>query len=129
MSVVLYESKDQIATITINRPAKRNAISEEVSLGLRDACGVSAASDRVAILTRRGRRRLSGGADLLDPPKAFLAVRARPPGPARQADHRRAFGLVRRRRRRARDDGRHRSGDRVDEVPSTPRRRSVSSAA
>ena len=72
MSVVLYESKDQIATITINRPAKRNAISEEVCLGLCDAWRrFAAGGDRVAILTGAGEVAFSGGADLLEPPKAF----------------------------------------------------------
>ena len=72
MSVVLYESKDQIATITINRPAKRNAISEEVCLGLRDAWRrFAAGEDRVAMLTGAGDAAFSGGADLLEPPKAF----------------------------------------------------------
>ena len=36
--VVLYESAEQIATITINRPDKRNAINGAVSEALRQAC-------------------------------------------------------------------------------------------
>ena len=34
---VSYESSDRIATITINRPEKMNALNEEVIQGLRDA--------------------------------------------------------------------------------------------
>ena len=72
MSVVLYESKDQVATITLNRPAKRNAISEEMCVALRDAWRrFAAGGDRVAVLTGAGEAAFSGGADLLAPPKAF----------------------------------------------------------
>jgi enoyl-CoA hydratase len=72
MSVLLYESRDHIATITINRPEKRNAMSEEVCVKLRDAWQHFAASDdRVAIITGAGEAAFSGGADLVDTPKAF----------------------------------------------------------
>ena len=37
MSVLLYESRDNIATITINRAEKRNPLSHEVCVQLRDA--------------------------------------------------------------------------------------------
>ncbi|HEY5896173.1 MAG TPA: enoyl-CoA hydratase-related protein [Burkholderiales bacterium] len=72
MSVLLYESKDQIATITINRPDKRNALSEEVCVKLREAWQrFSSGDDRVAIITGAGDLAFSGGADLADLPKAF----------------------------------------------------------
>ena len=72
MSVVLYESKNQVATITINRPDRRNAISEEVCTSLRDAWTRFASSDdRVAILAGAGDVAFSSGADLFEPPKAF----------------------------------------------------------
>ena len=72
MSVLLYESRDQIATITINRPEKRNALSEEVCVKLREAWQrFSSGNDRVAILTGAGEAAFSGGADLIDTPKAF----------------------------------------------------------
>ena len=72
MSVLLYESRDQIATITINRPEKRNAMSEEVCLKLRDAWQrFQSGDDRVAIITGAGDAAFSGGADLVDTPKAF----------------------------------------------------------
>jgi len=72
MSVVLYESSDDIATITLNRPEKRNAMSEEVCVLLREAWQRFASSDdRVAILTGAGEVAFTGGADLVDTPKAF----------------------------------------------------------
>ena len=72
MSVVLYESRDQIATITINRPDKRNAVTEEVSVRLREAWQrFNASDDRVVILTGAGDAAFCGGADLSDLPKAF----------------------------------------------------------
>jgi enoyl-CoA hydratase/carnithine racemase len=72
MSVLLYESRDQIATITINRPDKRNAMSEEVCVKLRDAWQrFQSGEDRVAIITGAGDAAFSGGADLVDTPKAF----------------------------------------------------------
>ena len=72
MSVLLYESRDHVATITLNRPEKRNAMSEEVCVKLRDAWQRFAASDdRVAIITGTGDAAFSGGADLTDTPKAF----------------------------------------------------------
>lgn len=72
MSVLLYESKDHIATITINRPEKRNALSDEVCVKLREAWQrFQSGNDRVAILTGAGDLAFSGGADLVDTPKAF----------------------------------------------------------
>ncbi len=67
--VVLYESTDQIATITINRPEKMNALSEQVVVELRDAFNrLEDSDDRVAILTSTGDKAFSVGADLKDPP-------------------------------------------------------------
>ncbi len=71
MSVLLYESRDNVATITINRPEKRNALSDEVCVKLREAWQrFNASDDRVAILTGAGAS-FSVGADLVDLPKAF----------------------------------------------------------
>lgn len=67
--VVLYESTDHIATITINRPEKMNALSEQVVVELRDAFNrLEDSDDRVAILTSTGDKAFSVGADLKDPP-------------------------------------------------------------
>ncbi len=71
MSVLLYESRDNVATITINRPEKRNPLSHEVCVQLRDAWHrFNASDDRVAVLTGAGNS-FSVGADLVDLPKAF----------------------------------------------------------
>ena len=67
--VVLYESSDQIATITINRPEKMNALSEQVVTELREAFNrLEESDDRVAVLTGAGEKAFSVGADLKDPP-------------------------------------------------------------
>ncbi|MEL7155474.1 MAG: enoyl-CoA hydratase/isomerase family protein, partial [Actinomycetota bacterium] len=67
--VVLYESSDQIATITINRPEKMNALSEQVVAELRAAfTRLEESDDRVAVLTSSGDKAFSVGADLKDPP-------------------------------------------------------------
>src|SRR5690349_1554889 len=71
MSVLLYESRDNVATITINRPEKRNPLSHEVCVLLREAWQrFNAGDDRVAVLTGAGGS-FSVGADLVDLPKAF----------------------------------------------------------
>ncbi|MFT7599025.1 MAG: enoyl-CoA hydratase [Acidimicrobiales bacterium] len=68
-NVVLYESTDNIATITINRPEKLNALSEQVVRELRDAFDrLEDSDDRVAVLTSSGDRSFSVGADLTAPP-------------------------------------------------------------
>lgn len=67
--VVLYESNDRIATITINRPEKMNALSERVVVELRNAFDrLEESDDRVAVLTSAGEKAFSVGADLKDPP-------------------------------------------------------------
>ncbi|NKC10987.1 MAG: enoyl-CoA hydratase [Gammaproteobacteria bacterium] len=69
-AAVLYESQDNIATITINRPAKMNALSEGVVAALRGAFRrLQESDDRVAILTSAGTKAFSVGADLRDPPR------------------------------------------------------------
>ena len=66
--VVLYESKDQIATITINRPEKLNTLNTGVAEGFKAAFKrLNESDDRVAILTGSGERAFSAGADLRDP--------------------------------------------------------------
>lgn len=64
--VVLYEVKDHIARITINRPEARNAISPEVTTKLRDYFARAKADTevRVVVLSGAGGKAFSAGADL-----------------------------------------------------------------
>jgi len=65
---VLYDKRDNIAYVTINRPEKRNALGREVGQGLQEAFQkVMADRDvRVVILTGTGNSFCSG-ADIADP--------------------------------------------------------------
>jgi enoyl-CoA hydratase len=68
--VITYESKGQVATITINRPEKMNALSNQLVLELRHAFErLQDSDDRAAVLTSSGDKAFSVGADLKDPPK------------------------------------------------------------
>jgi enoyl-CoA hydratase/carnithine racemase len=72
-SEIRSQSRGGILTITIDRPAKRNAITAEMCEALHDAWRSFAASDtdRVAILTAAGDDVFSAGADLNAPPPKF----------------------------------------------------------
>ena len=64
-SVVLYEVKDRVATVTLNRPDRLNAFNSEMGTALREAMQ-SAARDgdvRVIVLTGAGRG-FCAGADM-----------------------------------------------------------------
>jgi enoyl-CoA hydratase/carnithine racemase len=63
---VLYDVTEGVATITINRPDRRNALSWQVMTELRDAFEVAKQDDdvRVAILTGAGDKAFCAGADL-----------------------------------------------------------------
>ncbi len=68
--IILYESTDNIATITINRADRLNALNEEVIVGLADAwVRFEDSGDRVAVLHAAGDRAFSVGADVKAPPK------------------------------------------------------------
>ncbi len=68
--IVTYESRDNIATITIDRADKMNAMNEAVIQGLRNAwLRFAEADDRVAILHAAGDKAFSVGADVKDPPR------------------------------------------------------------
>lgn len=71
MTAVLYESKDGIARITINRPEARNAINNDVVQGLQAAWQRFAqdAGDRVAVVHGAGEQAFTSGADLKDMPR------------------------------------------------------------
>lgn len=61
--LVLYESSDRIARITINRPQRLNALSNALVAELRDAfIRYRDSDDRCAILTASGNRAFSVGA-------------------------------------------------------------------
>ena len=66
MSTVLYEQKDRIVTITINRPEAMNAVDPETQAALVDAWTRFRDDDGawVAILTGAGDKAFSAGADL-----------------------------------------------------------------
>ncbi|HEV8297297.1 MAG TPA: enoyl-CoA hydratase-related protein [Acidimicrobiales bacterium] len=66
MAELLYERRDGVAWITINRPEKRNALSPEVVCRLADAWETVRDDDevRVAVVTGAGDRAFSAGADL-----------------------------------------------------------------
>lgn len=66
MTHLLYEKREGIAWITLNRPERRNAISPEMLVRLRDAWRDFRDDDdaRVAILTGAGDKAFCAGADL-----------------------------------------------------------------
>ena len=74
MSTVLYEQKDKIVTITINRPEAMNAVDPETQRALVEAWTRFRDDDSawVAILTGAGEKAFSAGADLKKMiPRAF----------------------------------------------------------
>ncbi|HUQ40333.1 MAG TPA: enoyl-CoA hydratase-related protein [Acidimicrobiales bacterium] len=79
---VLYEVAAGIATVTINRPARRNALSWDVISLLRDAMATARDDEdvRVVVLTGAGDQAFCAGADLAtmappdDAPGAFLTL-------------------------------------------------------
>src|SRR5918994_512758 len=76
---VLYEVKDRVATITLNRPERLNAMSNDMSAGLRDAWHRFRDDPDawVAIITGTGERAFCAGADMKD--LAARAGQAAPP--------------------------------------------------
>lgn len=66
MSHVLFEKKDGIARVTLNRPEKRNAMSPEMLVRLCDIWAEVAEDNavRVVLLTGAGRAAFSSGGDL-----------------------------------------------------------------
>lgn len=68
-TLVLYESRERVALITINRPEKLNALSNALVAELRDAfLRYRDSDDRCAVLAGAGGRAFSVGADITDPP-------------------------------------------------------------
>ena len=68
--LVTYTSKDRIATITINRADRMNALNEGVILELQAAWRrLESGDDRVAVLSAAGEKAFSVGADVKDAPK------------------------------------------------------------
>jgi enoyl-CoA hydratase/carnithine racemase len=66
MPYVIYEKKDHIAYITLNRPERLNAFGTELSRQLREAQASFAEDDDawIAIYTGAGDRAFSAGLDL-----------------------------------------------------------------
>ncbi len=60
--VVLYEERDDIAIITLNRPHKKNTLTDAVIQGLADGIDAATKSRDVAAVVVRG----SGGRSLAD---------------------------------------------------------------
>ena len=52
--VVLYEERDSLAIITINRPEKLNTLNEAVIQGIADGIDAAAASAGVSAVILRG---------------------------------------------------------------------------
>lgn len=84
---VLYEAKDHVAEITLNRPENRNSMTTEVLEGLRDAIGQAQRDPelRCAIITGRGRS-FCAGAD-------FRSQVQRDATGAASLPHERSFGM------------------------------------
>ena len=67
---LLYASSDGIATITLNRPERMNALNEDLITQLHAAWErFESGDDRVAILHAAGDRAFSVGADVKSPPR------------------------------------------------------------
>lgn len=85
MSNILYEKKDKIVTITLNRPEMRNAVDEETYTELSNGL-IKFRDDKdawVAIITGAGDKAFSAGADLT---KFAIPLPALPPSIMRGLD-------------------------------------------
>lgn len=72
-SAIKYDTVGRVAIITLNRPGQRNAINNDIALGLRAAWErFNAGEERVAILTHAGDH-FSVGVDVKDPAEDFPA--------------------------------------------------------
>jgi enoyl-CoA hydratase len=72
--LVTYESQDHIATITLNRPEKRNALNPALAHALQAAWRrFEESDDRCAVLAANGPV-FSAGIDLREPPEDIWAV-------------------------------------------------------
>lgn len=73
---VLYEATGHVATITLNRPERRNTINEAVLESIRDGMARAAATDniRAIVLTGTGDRAFCAGADLSGGTGRFAAA-------------------------------------------------------
>ncbi|MCZ6873467.1 MAG: enoyl-CoA hydratase-related protein [bacterium] len=79
-STILYEKKDQVAYITLNRPDVLNALNQELRTGLREAL-LDFRDDPdmlVAIMLGAGGRAFSAGMDLKDRARSDAAGQSRP---------------------------------------------------
>lgn len=79
-STLLYAVADGVCTVTINRPERRNALSETVLIELVQAAEAAGKDDavRVLVLTGAGDKAFSAGADLSPPAgDGFLAAHER----------------------------------------------------
>jgi enoyl-CoA hydratase/carnithine racemase len=70
---IRYDASEGIATITLDRPAKRNALTRQMCADIAAAWRRMAADDsvRVAIITSSSDVAFTAGADLTDPPTNF----------------------------------------------------------
>lgn len=73
---LLYEVSGGIATITINRPASRNALNANVRTGIRESLQAFTADDKakVLIITATGGTAFSAGADLKEMSEEHLTI-------------------------------------------------------
>ena len=75
MSVVTVEERGPVSIIAIDRPEKLNAINKAVAIELQQTFAAFDASEqRVAILTGKGGRAFSAGADVTDLPELWRCV-------------------------------------------------------
>lgn len=71
-SELTYESSGDIATITICRPSRKNAINKNVARGLAEAWErLETGPDKVAVITGEGPDAFTSGVDTADPPEQY----------------------------------------------------------
>jgi enoyl-CoA hydratase len=65
LNTILYEKEDNIAVITLNRPASMNAINEEFMRELEQILGIIESDDRIgAVILTGGEKAFAAGADI-----------------------------------------------------------------
>lgn len=75
MAQIQVHQDGLVTVITLNRPARKNAICKQTALELQEAFSAFDASDqRVAVITSSGQEAFSSGADVADPPELWRCI-------------------------------------------------------